>query len=74
MAANALIDTGTVLALLDKTDLWRQVSVDTFKQLRLPVITSGAVLTELFHLVGNSRRESLSNIFTVDHADLIDIE
>ena len=27
MAANALIDTGTVLALLDKTDLWRQVSV-----------------------------------------------
>jgi predicted nucleic acid-binding protein len=31
--------------------------VDTFRQLRLPPLTSEAVLTELFHLVGDSRHE-----------------
>lgn len=58
MAANALIDTGAILALLDRTDRWHQSCVDAFQQLRLPLITSEAVLTELFHLVGDSRRET----------------
>jgi predicted nucleic acid-binding protein len=31
--------------------------VDAFEQLRLPLMTSEAVLTELFHLVGDSRHE-----------------
>ena len=57
MAADALIDTGAILALLDRTDRWHGVCVDTFQQLRLPLLTSEAVLTELFHLVGDSRRE-----------------
>jgi uncharacterized protein len=57
MAANALVDTGAILALLDKTDHWHTVCVEVFPQLRLPVLTSEAVLTELFHLVGDSRRE-----------------
>jgi predicted nucleic acid-binding protein len=58
MAANALIDTGAMLALLDKTDRWHQPCVDALQQLRLPLITSEAVLTELFHLVGGNRRET----------------
>jgi hypothetical protein len=58
MAANALIDTGAVLALLDRTDRWHCVCVDAFQQLRLPLLTSEAVLTELFHLVGGNRRET----------------
>jgi hypothetical protein len=58
MAANALIDTGAILALLDRTDRWHQPCVNSFQQLRLPLITSEAVLTELFHLVGDSRRET----------------
>jgi predicted nucleic acid-binding protein len=58
MGANALIDTGAILALLDRTDRWHQPCVDTFQQLRLPLITSEAVLTELFHLVGSNRRET----------------
>lgn len=58
MAANALIDTGAILALLDRTDLWHQPCVDAFQQLRLPLMTSEAVLTELFHLVGDNRRET----------------
>ncbi len=57
MTADALIDTGAMLALLDKTDRWHQICVDTFGQLRLPLVTSEAVLTELFHLVGDSRHE-----------------
>jgi predicted nucleic acid-binding protein len=57
MAANALIDTGAILALLDKTDRWHRLCVDAFGQLRLPLLTSEAVLTELFHLIGDSRHE-----------------
>ena len=57
MGANTLIDTGAILALLDRTDRWHGVCVDTFQQLRLPLVTSEAVLTELFHLVGDSRHE-----------------
>ncbi len=57
MTGNALIDTGAILALLDRTDRWHGICVDAFKQLRLPLATSEAVLTELFHLVGDSRHE-----------------
>ena len=57
MAANALIDTGAILALLDRTDRWHRICVDEFEQIRLPLLTSEAVLTELFHLVGDSRHE-----------------
>jgi len=57
MAASALIDTGAILALLDRSDRWHKLCVDTFSQLRLPLVTSEAVLTELFHLVGDSRHE-----------------
>ena len=57
MPANALIDTGAILALLDRSDRWHSVCVEAFRQLRLPLLTSEAVLTELFHLVGESRTE-----------------
>jgi uncharacterized protein len=53
----ALIDTGAILALLDRSDRWHRICADTFRQLRLPLTTSEAVLTELFHLVGDSRHE-----------------
>lgn len=55
--ANALIDTGAILALLDRSDRWHKACVEAFRQLRLPLLTSEAVLTELFHLVGDSRNE-----------------
>ena len=53
MAGNGLIDTGAIVALLDRSDHWHQPCTDAFKQLRLPLFTSEAVLTELFHLVGD---------------------
>src|SRR5271166_4579523 len=55
--ASALIDTGAILALLDRSDRWHRACVEAFRQLRLPLLTSEAVLTELFHLVGDSRNE-----------------
>jgi uncharacterized protein len=55
MAAEILIDTGAMLALLDESDEWHTVCQAVFKQLRFPLLTSEAVLTELFHLVGDVR-------------------
>ncbi|HTX37189.1 MAG TPA: hypothetical protein VME43_19300 [Bryobacteraceae bacterium] len=50
MHADALIDTGAILPLLDSTDRWHRLCVETSPSLRLPLVTSEAVLTELFHL------------------------
>jgi predicted nucleic acid-binding protein len=57
MKAGGLIDTGAILALLDRDDAWHTACVETFGGLRLPLLTSEAVLAELFHLVGEKRHE-----------------
>lgn len=57
MAAGGLADTGALLALLDRDDDWHNACVDAFTQLRLPLVTSAAVLAELFHMVGDHPRE-----------------
>jgi predicted nucleic acid-binding protein len=118
---DALIDTGAILAILDRADRWHRACLDAVASIRLPALTSQAVLTELFYmsahlgigiepawnlvrsgalrvasigheelaeihelmrryadrpmdfadatLVYLARRESLSTILTVDHAD-----
>jgi len=60
LSSEALIDTGAIVALLDRTDRWHRICVDAFPQFRLPLITSEAVLTELFQLSGDSRHEMAS--------------
>ena len=55
MAASALIDAGAILALLDSRDPWHNLCKAVFRQLRMPLLTSEAVLTELFHLTGANR-------------------
>lgn len=57
MSVDGLIDTGAILALLDKSDQWHEACVAAFRQLRLPLLTTEAVLTELFHLIGDSSKE-----------------
>ena len=57
MHVRALADTGALLACLDRSDPWHARCRDVFGQFRLPLSTSSAVLTELFHLVGDNRRE-----------------
>ena len=57
MVVNGLIDTGAILALLDRNDRWHDACVEIFATLRLPLLTSSAVLTELFHLLGDQSRD-----------------
>jgi predicted nucleic acid-binding protein len=56
--ARALADTGALLAYLDRSDRWHERCRAAFAELRLPLATSLAVLTELFHLVGDGARET----------------
>ncbi len=51
--ACALADTGALLAFLDRRDRWHRACLATLTRLRLPLLTSEAVLTELFHLIGH---------------------
>jgi uncharacterized protein len=53
MAARGLIDTGAMLAFLDRDDRWHERCVNAMSSLRLPLATSAAVLAELFHLLRN---------------------
>jgi predicted nucleic acid-binding protein len=50
------VDTGALLALLDRNDRWHSACVAAFETFRFPLATSAAVLAELFHLVGDERR------------------
>jgi uncharacterized protein len=54
MPADAVIDTGAILAILDKANPWHSACVATVQQLRLPLLTSEAVMAEVFHMVGGS--------------------
>ena len=56
MPANGLIDTGAILALIDRDDRWHPRCTEAFKDLRLPLATSAAVLTEVFHVLDHERR------------------
>ena len=53
----ALADTGALLAYLDRKDRWHRRCREAFTSFHLPLVTSAAVLTELFHLVGDDARE-----------------
>ena len=46
-----LIDTGAILALVDRSDAEHEPCVEAYNRNRLPWLTTEAVLTEAFHLV-----------------------
>lgn len=52
MPIAGLIDTGAILAVVDVEDYWHSACVDALKSLPMPLLTTAAVLTETFHLVG----------------------
>jgi uncharacterized protein len=56
MGAEALVDSGAIVGLLNKSDQWHGICQQTFEQLRLPLLTSLAVLTEVFYFAQNSHR------------------
>lgn len=57
MHIRAMADTGALLACLDREDPWHLRCRDVFDDFRLPLSTSSAVLTELFHLLGDHARD-----------------
>ena len=57
MQVKGLIDTGAILALLDADDRWHDRCREAFASLRLPLATTGAVLAEVFHLLGDHSRD-----------------
>ncbi len=57
MNAKGIIDTGAILALLNPEDRWHQRCIEAFASLRLPLATTAAVLTELFHLLHHHPRD-----------------
>jgi uncharacterized protein len=64
MAPAALIDTGALLALVDRGDEWHAACVAAYNRCRLPLLTTEAVLTEVFHLTRGDRRE-ISSVWTL---------
>ncbi len=49
-----LVDTGAILAYLNRKDPWHKRCVEGFLSLSLPLATSTAVLAEVFHLLDRS--------------------
>ena len=84
MHVRTLADTGALLACLDRSDPWHERCRNTFAQLRLPLSTSTAVLTELFHLLGDDPkavglawafiRSGAVTVLPIADRDLPDIE
>jgi predicted nucleic acid-binding protein len=82
--ANGLVDTGALLAILDRDDRWHSRCVKAFAAVRLPLATSAAVLAELFHLVGTDPRELAAawgllrsgaiTVLSIDDRDLSDLD
>jgi uncharacterized protein len=46
-----------MVALVDRDDRWHHACAEALQGLRLPLLTSTAVLTESFHLLGDTARE-----------------
>jgi predicted nucleic acid-binding protein len=78
-----LIDTGALLALLHHDDRWHSACVEAFAEIPLPLATSAAVLTELFHLLDGPHefatawgflRSGVVTVLPISDEDLPDLE
>ncbi len=56
MRPRGLVDTGAILALIDRSDSWHERCAEAFESIALPLATTAAVLAELFHFVGDHLR------------------
>jgi uncharacterized protein len=82
--AKALIDTGAILALLHEDDRWHERCLAAFGAMKVPLATSAAVLTEVFHLVGRTHhrvaeawtfvRSGAVTVLTIDDDDMANLE
>ena len=72
MPPAALIDTGAILALVDRSDDWHEPCAAAYNRARLPLLTTQAVLTEVFHLTRGDRRQ-IGSIWILLRAGAIEI-
>lgn len=56
MAGKLLLDTGPLVAILDRTDDYHDACVDVWARWTGPVLTTEAVITEATHLLGRIPR------------------
>jgi len=54
MPPAALIDTGAILAIVEADESWHSACLEALQSVRIPLFTTEAVLTELFHVIGRS--------------------
>jgi len=54
MRTSALLDTGAILAILNRQDRWHTPCIEALSRLGAPLLTSEAVLTEMFYMVSDS--------------------
>lgn len=54
MPPGGLIDASAIIAILDRDDSWHSACVQALEYLRFPLLTTEAVLTEAFHLIGGN--------------------
>jgi hypothetical protein len=59
MRAGALLDSGALVALLDRDDGWHRATVEAVAATRLPLLISEAVLTEALYLLGLQHQEAV---------------
>lgn len=52
MPTAGLIDTGAILAILEDDDAWHLACLQALRSSAIPLLTTEAVLTEAFHLIG----------------------
>jgi uncharacterized protein len=57
MPPAGIIDTGAILAIVEVDDHWHSDCLAALQLVRLPLLTTEAVLTEVFHLVGRGSFE-----------------
>src|SRR5271157_2538826 len=61
MPPAGLIDTGAILAIVEVDDGWHSACLEALTTCHMPLLTTEAVLTELFHLVRHTRVEAAWN-------------
>jgi hypothetical protein len=82
-SAAGLIDAGAILAIVDAADIWHSDCVEALRSLRMPLLTTEAVLTETFHLSSRNShtiekiwsfvRSGALTIHPIDDSDLSEL-
>jgi predicted nucleic acid-binding protein len=61
MPPAGLIDTGAILAIVEVDDQWHSPCLEALRAVQMPLLTTEAVFTELFHLIRHTRVEAAWN-------------